>query len=239
MRRFQISKNIAIVMTVSLVIIVHLIGSLLLVETGLRIKAQLPTYEEYLKVIVEHGQAFLSHHGVNLAASSAGGKLIWQRRTEHSRLRAIRKSHREFTDGSCNSSALVELEAHDDAGFSPARNLHDSCGRVCPAWLYSIERITRLLETDRVNRPTDCKSARWPRTPLLHLLLQRTEVPLQPVHPMAKLSSREKCLECFARTGVYVSGTMFPSLITGLRLKSRPLAATMTSHVPGLGPISA
>src|SRR5215472_2270444 len=74
MRRFQFSKNMAIMTTVTLVIIGHLIGSLLLLETGLRIKAQLPAYEEHLKVIIEHGQAFLSHHGVSLAASSAGGK---------------------------------------------------------------------------------------------------------------------------------------------------------------------
>ena len=127
MRRFHISKTMAIVTTVTLVIIGHFVVSLLLVETGLRIKERLPIYEEHLKIIFEHTQVFLSAHGVNLAASSASGKPATERIIGFAREVApgvIGLLSDRFLVALFSLLFLVEMTEHDETRLGPlARGL--------------------------------------------------------------------------------------------------------------------
>ena len=73
-RRFHISKNVAIVTTLALVVVGHLVVSLMLLETSVRIKARVPAYEAQSKLILERAEGFLGAHGVNLSSLSGPAK---------------------------------------------------------------------------------------------------------------------------------------------------------------------
>ena len=73
-RRFHVPKNLAIVATLALVVVGHLVVSLMLLETSVRIKARIPAYEAQSKLILERGEVFLGAHGVNLSSLSGPTK---------------------------------------------------------------------------------------------------------------------------------------------------------------------
>jgi AI-2 transport protein TqsA len=70
MRRFNLSKSLAVVLTVTVVGVFYLVASALLVESALRMKERLPVYEEHLKIIYEHIQVFLANRGYQVPAIS-------------------------------------------------------------------------------------------------------------------------------------------------------------------------
>ena len=73
-RRFGMPAGLAIAITVLATAIVHVVISLLLVETSIHIKEQLPGYEQHFKAIFERGEVFLSSHGINLTGLSGQSK---------------------------------------------------------------------------------------------------------------------------------------------------------------------
>ena len=73
-RRFHVSKNLALVATIALVVVGHLVVSLMLLETSVRIKARTPAYEAQSKLILQRGESFLSARGVNLSSLSGPAK---------------------------------------------------------------------------------------------------------------------------------------------------------------------
>lgn len=73
-RRFHTSKTVAIIVTVLLVALAHVVVSLLLTVTSIRIKARLPAYERQCTLVFERGQDFLLKHGATIPNDSIPGK---------------------------------------------------------------------------------------------------------------------------------------------------------------------
>lgn len=69
-RRFKLRKNAAVGLALAIMGIAYLVVSLLLVETAVRMKERLPTYEEHLTSISQQADVLLNTLGIHVASLS-------------------------------------------------------------------------------------------------------------------------------------------------------------------------